>query len=153
MLLPRRGVVFVCAHNSARSPMAEGLARKRVGAAKFYVASAGVDPSASVHPLAVATLKEEDGIDISHHVPRGLDAIAWDQVDLVVSLAGPDALADAPRGIERLHWPTEDPTATGFDVRRDVWLDRFRDVRDLLDRRLGQLEARGHESFGPPGMR
>jgi hypothetical protein len=62
-------------------------------------------------------------------------------------------LASLPRGLERLHWPTEDPTLVSFDIRRDVLLDRFRDVRDTLVRRLEQLRTRGHESFGPPGLR
>ncbi|MCB9629985.1 MAG: arsenate reductase ArsC [Sandaracinaceae bacterium] len=150
--LPVRGVLFVCAHNSARSPMAEALARVRLPAS-VHVTSAGRDPSLAVHPLAVETLREEDRLDLSGHQPRRLDAVDLGRVDLVVSLAGRDALEGLPRGIERLHWDTEDPTLVSFDVRRDVLLDRFRDVRDALVRRLDQLVARGHESFGPPGLR
>lgn len=149
--LPARGLLFVCMHNSARSPMAEALARKRFP--DLHVSSAGISPSESVHPLAVETLRDEDSLDIRAHRPRQLGSVDLTQVDLVVSLAGREVLASLPRGIERLHWATEDPTLASFDVRRDVLLDRFRDVRDSLVRRLEQLRTRGHESFGPPGLR
>jgi arsenate reductase len=149
--LPARGLLFVCMHNSARSPMAEALAQKRFPG--LHVSSAGLVPSETVHPLAVETLRDEDTLDIRAHRPRHLDSVDLTQVDLVVSLAGPDVLASLPRGLERLHWTTEDPTLVSFDVRRDVLLDRFRDVRDSLVRRLEQLRTRGHESFGPPGLR
>ena len=150
--LPVRGVLFVCAHNSARSPMAEALARARLPET-VHVTSAGRDPSAGVHPLAVETLREEDRLDIRSHRPRHLSTVDLSRVDLVISLAGRDILSDLPRGLERLHWDTEDPTLIGYDLRRDVLLDRFRDVRDSLVRRIGQLVSRGHESFGPPGLR
>ena len=149
--LPVRGLLFVCMHNSARSPMAEALARKRFP--DLPVTSAGVVPSESVHALAVETLRDEDGLDIRAHQPRHLSSVDLSHVDLVVSLAGPDVLTTLPRGIERLHWKTDDPTLVSFDVRRDVLLDRFRDVRDSLVRRLEQLRTRGHGSFGPPGLR
>ncbi|MBP7682807.1 MAG: arsenate reductase ArsC [Deltaproteobacteria bacterium] len=150
-VLPARGLLFVCMHNSARSPMAEALARKRFP--ELPISSAGLVPSETVHPLAVETLRDEDSLDIRAHRPRHLGSVDLAQVDLVVSLAGPEVLASLPRGLERLHWATEDPTLVSFDVRRDVLLDRFRDVRDSLVRRLEQLRTRGHESFGPPGLR
>ena len=154
-MLPTRGILFVCEHNSARSAMAEALARARM-APGLTIVSAGVTPSYEVHPLAVETLREEDNLDASAHQPRALDAVDLSEVDLIVSLAGRDALRGLPpesAGVERLHWETEDPTLVSYDVRRDVLLDRFRDVRDSLVRRIDQLKARGHESFGPPGMR
>ena len=150
--LPVRGVLFVCVHNSARSPMAEALARVRLPSS-VCVTSAGRDPSQSVHALAVETLREEDRLDIRGHTPRPLSAVDLTRLDLVVSLAGPEVLDGLPRSLERLHWDTEDPTLVSFEVRRDVLVDRFRDVRDTLVRRLDQLIARGHESFGPPGLR
>lgn len=149
--LPARGLLFVCMHNAARSPMAEALARKRFPG--LHVTSAGLSPSESVHALAVETLRDEDSLDIRAHRPRPLSGVDLAGVDLVVSLAGREVLEGLPRGLERLHWSTEDPTLVSFDVRRDVLLDRFRDVRDSLVRRLEQLRTRGHESFGPPGLR
>jgi arsenate reductase len=106
-VLPARGLLFVCMHNSARSPMAEALARKRFP--ELHVSSAGLVPSETVHPLAVETLRDEDSLDIRAHRPRHLGSVDLAQVDLVVSLAGPEVLASLPRGLERLHWPPRTP--------------------------------------------
>lgn len=57
-------VVFLCVANSARSQMAEGLARAMLPAS-VEVASAGSDPG-QLNPLAVDALSEA-GIDISGH--------------------------------------------------------------------------------------
>ena len=54
-------VVFLCAHNDARSQMAEGFLRAL--SPDRIVESAGT-VATRVHPLAIAVMKE-DGIDIS----------------------------------------------------------------------------------------
>ena len=61
-----RGILFLCVANSARSQMAEGIARALVGD-RLRVQSAGSAPS-RLNPLAVRAL-EEIGIDISRHAP------------------------------------------------------------------------------------
>ncbi|MGC3967302.1 MAG: arsenate reductase ArsC [Pirellulales bacterium] len=58
----RPAVLILCTGNSARSQMAEGLLRRRVGE-KFEVLSAGSEPK-PVNPSAVAVM-QEIGIDIS----------------------------------------------------------------------------------------
>ena len=67
--MPRR-VLFLCTANSARSQMAEGLAR-RLGGDRLEVHSAGVAPT-EVHPLAVEAMLERD-IDISAQTSQHLD--------------------------------------------------------------------------------
>jgi len=52
-------VVFVCTLNSARSQLAVSVWERRNSVA---AASAGTDPAAEVHPLAVAAAKR-------HHLP------------------------------------------------------------------------------------
>jgi len=54
-------VLFMCVANSARSQMAEGLAR-RFAPPGFRFWSAGSQPG-TLHPLAVAALAEQ-GIDL-----------------------------------------------------------------------------------------
>jgi len=66
-------VLFLCAHNSARSQMAEGLLRA-LGGEKFEVASAGHMPT-EVHPLAISVMKEI-GIDISTSGPKTLPSFS-----------------------------------------------------------------------------
>ncbi len=55
-------VLFLCAHNSSRSQMAEGFLWAR-GGARYDVFSAGTHPC-TVHPLAIRVMQEL-GIDIS----------------------------------------------------------------------------------------
>jgi arsenate reductase len=59
-----RHILFLCVANSARSQMAEGIARSLAPRA-ITVSSAGSKPS-FVRPLAIQTLSEI-GIDISSH--------------------------------------------------------------------------------------
>lgn len=76
-------VLFICTHNSARSQMAEGLINHDL-AGKVQAFSAGTEP-ASVHPLAVAAMKEV-GIDISQHRSKSIDEFANEKFDFVITL-------------------------------------------------------------------
>ena len=143
-----KGVLFLCVANSARSQMAEGLARARFGA-RVRVASAGSSPTA-VHPLAVAAL-DEVGIDIRGQRSTGVDAVDPVSVDMVVTLCADEVCPAFPAGVRRLHWPLPAPArATGAEAER---LERFRSVRDAIGRRLADLEAelaRGRPPRRPP---
>ena len=63
-------VLFLCVANSARSQIAEGLAREKYAGFFDIVASAGSNPSGKVRPLAAVAMKEI-GIDISSHASKG----------------------------------------------------------------------------------
>lgn len=131
-----RGLLFLCVANSARSQMAEGLARARFGG-RVRVASAGSAPAA-VHPLAVAAL-DEVGIDVSGHRSTSVDAIDPEWVDVVVTLCAEEVCPAFPGTVRRLRWPLPDPAgADGSDAER---IGRFRAVRDELARRLETLDA------------
>ena len=82
---PPQRVLFLCVHNSARSQMAEGLARARAPKG-VEIWSAGTEPS-GVHPLAVQVM-DEIGIDIRAHASKGLEEVPWRQADTVVTLCG-----------------------------------------------------------------
>src|SRR5207245_2889029 len=99
-------VLFLCVANSARSQMAEGLARTLAPPAyRFW--SAGSEPGA-LHPLAVAALAEV-GVDISHQRAKGLPAIPLDQVDTIVTLCAEEVCPIVPGTVARVHWPLPDP--------------------------------------------
>jgi arsenate reductase len=74
------GILFLCVANSARSQMAEGLARHLFGA-KAEVMSAGSIPSA-LNPLAVAAMADI-GIDISGQRAKSVDEINAATLDMV----------------------------------------------------------------------
>lgn len=128
------GLLFLCVANSARSQMAEGLARARFGDA-VRVQSAGSD-AAGVNPLAVKALAEL-GIDISGQTSKKVDTIDPATVDTVVTLCVEEVCPVYLAKARRLHWPLPDPTAGGgSDEER---LARFRRTRDEIRARLETL--------------
>ncbi len=85
-LLRGSRVLFVCYGNHARSPMAEGLAKKRFGR-DIRVESAGVNPMfEGAADFAVQVMKEEYGIDISAHGPKHVRDVEMDRIDYVVAM-------------------------------------------------------------------
>jgi arsenate reductase (thioredoxin) len=76
-------VLFLCVANSARSQMAEGLARDLFGDA-VRVQSAGSEPS-RVNPFAIQAMAEL-GIDLSAHTRSRCRPSTPMSVDLVITL-------------------------------------------------------------------
>jgi arsenate reductase len=127
-------ILFLCVANSARSQIAEGLAR-RLAPPGVAIYSAGSEPG-TINPLAVRVLAEA-GVDASVQFSKGLDAIPLDDIDLVVTLCAEEVCPLFPRPVRKLHWPLPDPAkATGTDEER---LAAFRSVRDQLSARLPTL--------------
>lgn len=132
-------VLFLCVANSARSQMAEGLARRRFGDT-VRVQSAGSQPT-RVNPLAVEAM-DELGIDIRGQRSKSVDAIDPASVDLVITLCAEEVcplfLGEAPK----LHWPLEDPDRGDEDLTHERRLAHFRATRDEIASRLDELAAR-----------
>lgn len=128
-------IVFLCVANSARSQMAEGLARARWGK-RAQIASAGSRPS-QVSPWATEVMREV-GIDLAGQRSKSVEEIDPVGVSAVVTLCAeevcPVVLSSAPRR----HWPIADPAATGLE--RDAMLARFRTARDAIAARLPELD-------------
>ncbi len=61
-------ILFLCVANSARSQIAEALAKDILGE-RITVMSAGIHPAVTVHPGAVVAM-QEIGIDISSAKPK-----------------------------------------------------------------------------------
>ncbi len=129
-----RGILFLCVANSARSQMAEGIARS-MAPSRLRVWSAGSSPT-GIRPEAVAVLREI-GIDISHQRSKAVTEIPASEVDTVVTLCGEEECPAFLGVAERLHWGLPDPAAVaGTDGQR---LDAFRRTRDELRRRISEL--------------
>ena len=133
-----QSVLFVCAMNSVRSPMAEALARHYFGKS-VYVQSAGVRKGGTDGFMAAAL--EEIGIDASKHKPRTLDELEELEglnFDLIISLSpeAHHAALELTRTIaaEVEYWPMPDPTLV--QGTRDQVLDAYRDLRDGLSYRI-----------------
>jgi phosphate transport system protein len=132
------GVLFACVHNSARSQMAEGLARALLPPA-VRVWSAGSDPADGVDPYAVRVM-QEIGIDISGQRPKGFADVPLSEVGTVVTLCREETCVVVPgREARRLAWPLQDPGAvTGSDEEK---LAAFRKARDELRRKIETLPS------------
>ena len=132
-----QSILFLCVANSARSQMAEGLARQMFPGLRIQ--SAGSRPS-RVNPYAIEVLAEA-GIDLTGHTSKSVETIDPASVDLVITLCAEEVCPLFLGKAERLHWPipdpaSDDPTLTPEDLRA-----RFRAGRDEIRRRLGQLKA------------
>jgi len=126
-----KGVLFLCVANSARSQLAEGLARALLPAS-IPVWSAGSHPT-SVRPEALAVLAEM-GIDISHHRSKHVSDIPADQVDTVITLCAEEECPLFLGSATRLHWGLPDPAAAAGGPEERI--NAFRETRDEIRRRL-----------------
>lgn len=129
-----RHILFLCVANSARSQMAEGIARSLTPQG-VRVSSAGSSP-ASVHPQAIRALKEI-GIDISCYRSKGLESIDAGSVDAVITLCAEEVCPVFLGKAVRIHWRLPDPA--GVAGTEEARLNAFRSVRDELRRRLKVL--------------
>lgn len=128
-----RTILFLCVNNSARSQIAEGIARA-LAPQGVEIFSAGSDPK-SVNPLAIKVLREI-GIDISHHRSKGVHEIPASKVDAVITLCAEEVCPVWLGSANRFHWGLPDPAAGGGDEQS------FRLVRDELVTRLERLFGR-----------
>jgi arsenate reductase len=131
--VPKRRVLFVCLHNSARSQMAEGMLRAWAGD-RYEVASGGTE-ARGVRPEAIAVMAEL-GIDISRHTSKTIEGFMgqpWDWLIPVCEEAC-EACPYVPGAKAVLRWSFDDPSAsTGSEAER---LAEFRRVRDELATRI-----------------
>jgi arsenate reductase len=129
MNMARPTVLFVCAHNAGRSPMAaawlEHLAGDRV-----TVLSGGSTPAAEVNPAAVAAMAEA-GIDIAGRVPQPWTEAGLRAADVVITMGCGDACPFYP-GKRYEDWEIADPHGRSLEEVRSIRDDIKGRVRGLL---------------------
>ncbi|MDD3370764.1 MAG: arsenate reductase ArsC [Alphaproteobacteria bacterium] len=135
MTMPRK-VLFLCVANSARSQMAEGLARALLPKGTAVI-SAGSNPSA-VNPYAVKVMAEI-GIDIGHHKSKSVQDVDLFGLDLVITLCAEEVCPIVPVQVQKLHWPINDPAKYSSSLDEAAVLNNFRIARDEIRQRLEQL--------------
>ncbi len=126
-------ILFLCVANSARSQMAEGLARHLLGP-RATVASAGSAPS-RVNPYAVEAMAAR-GIDISGQISKPVSDFDAADFDYVVTLCAEEVCPWLPGTTRRLHWPTDDPASADPSIPPDEMRRRFTAARDAIEARL-----------------
>jgi len=126
-----KGILFLCVANSARSQMAEGIARA-LAPPGMKIWSAGSRPE-SVRPEAISVLREI-GMDISGYHSKTIAEISAAEVDTVITLCAEEECPVFLGSARRLHWELPDPAAaTGS---REEVLSAFRQIRDELLQRI-----------------
>jgi arsenate reductase len=131
-------ILFMCVANSARSQLAEGLARQVFPNAQ--IESAGSHPG-KLNPYAVAVMKEI-GLDISKHYSKSVDDLSPKfivSLDYVITLCAEEVCPTMVSKAKKLHWPHPDP-ATREPLPEQEALRRFREARDAIHGRLKELK-------------
>lgn len=129
-------ILFMCVANSARSQLAEGIAKHLFGD-KANVMSAGSEPSGKVQPWAITALKEK-GIDISENTSKSVQRLPLGFVaslDYVITLCAEEVCPTMITRAERLHWPIPDPAGVSEAEKPQA----FRSARDEIERRLKEF--------------
>jgi arsenate reductase len=139
-------MLFLCVANSARSQMAEGLARRLFGS-RIAVQSAGSEPS-QVNPYAIEVMREV-GVDLTTHGSKSVQTIDPTTVGTVITLCAEEVCPVFLSKARRLHWPIEDPASKDPSIPREEMLTRFRTARDRIQARLEVLEALLDVPAGP----
>jgi arsenate reductase len=126
----KRQVLFICAHNSGRSQMAEAFLNKLAGD-RFHAESAGLEPK-PINPLVIEGMRE---------IGYNLDAHTSDSVfeffkegrlyNFVIAVCDNETEAKCPLFagvVKRLHWPFPDPEKlTGSHEEKLAGLRKIRD--------------------------
>src|SRR5262245_39474105 len=136
----RRGavrVLFLCTGNSARSQMAEALARSLSGGA-IEAYSAGSHPR-PMHAHAVRVMRDEHGLDLTGQASKHLSVFADQRFDWVISLCDRvrEVCPEFPGHPETIHWSMPNPV-TG-DADDDATYPLFQQTAAELVTRIGFL--------------
>lgn len=119
-------VVFVCVENSNRSQMAQAFAN-RIGGVEAF--SAGSRPSGRVNAKAIEAMREL-GYDLTVHTSKSLADLPEVSFDAAVTMGCGDSCPNL-QARKRLDWAIPDP--------RDMTPAEFREVRDLIGRKVAEL--------------
>ena len=124
-------ILFLCVGNSARSQIAEGLAREMLPS-KFNVESAGSSPSGFIHDGALKIMKEV-GIDISQQKSKSIEDLDEEflcNLDFVITLCAEEVCPVMESGVKKIHWPNPDPVIDGVSRLQQESL--FRETRENI---------------------
>lgn len=123
----KKKVAFVCVHNSCRSQMAEGWAKK-LASDVFEVYSAGTEDYNEVKPLAVEVM-EEVGIDMSDNHPKLLSDIP-EEIDILITMGCKVVCPFIPNNHSE-DWGLDDPSGGP--------IEDYRQTRDLIKIKVEDL--------------
>ncbi len=124
-------ILFLCVGNSARSQIAEGLAKEMLGP-DHNIQSAGSIPTGKIHPGALKTMKDI-GIDISTHSSKSIDDLEkdfMDNLDYVITLCLEEICPVINSKAKIMNWANEDPASTNYNEKQSEMI--FKKTRENL---------------------
>lgn len=127
----------MCVANSARSQLAEGMAKLLFGH-KAEIMSAGSKP-ASVNPFAVEALQEV-GFDPAGLYSKSVSDLPKEfinSLDYVITLCAEEVCPVILSKAKKLHWPLSDPA--GRDCSPEEQLEVFRSTRNAIEMKLREF--------------
>ena len=132
-------ILFMCNLNAIRSPMAEGLARRRLGPRRL-IASCGLWEGGYLDACMIQVMAEA-GVAMSEHTPRTIDEVVVSDFELIISLtpesrARVEEAASAFPAISTEHWSLPDPTHETYS--HEARLVSYRATRDDLTERIAR---------------
>ena len=124
-------ILFLCVGNSARSQIAEGLA-KEMFSEKFNIESAGSEPVGYIHDGAIQTMSEI-GIDISNQYSKSIESLNQEflqNLDFVITLCAEEVCPSLNNKTKKVHWPNPDPALENISSKQRDKL--FRNTRENI---------------------
>jgi arsenate reductase len=130
-----KGILFLCVANSARSQIAEGLARKILeGVANIQ--SAG-SKATILNSLAVEVMKEIN-IDISNQYSKSVDIIDKSKINIVITLCAEESCPIFKGKTIKFGWALQDPVNPSKS--KEEQMAQLREVRDILSIKISELK-------------
>lgn len=126
----RRRVVFVCIGNACRSQMAEGWLRHQK-IEWLEAVSAGLFPLFAIPEETIEVMKEK-GVSLDGQRCKGLEAIDWQETDILVNMSGVPTSSLVPVfSGRRESWEIPDPYQES--------IVEYCRVRDILEKKVAEL--------------
>ncbi|MCA9765809.1 MAG: arsenate reductase ArsC [Carnobacterium sp.] len=126
----KKTVAFICVHNSCRSQMAEGWAKK-LGSDVIEAYSAGTENYPEVKPLAIEVMEEAE-VDMGSHKPKLISDIPK-ELDILITMG---CNVDCPTipSKYREDWGLDDPSGGP--------IEDYRQTRNTIKEKVEQLISR-----------
>jgi arsenate reductase len=122
-------VLFVCAHNSGRSQIAEAFFNQ-LAKGKAVAISAGTQPAAQINSTVVTAMREV-GMEIGDKKPKLLTAAMLENADRVITMGCNVAEACPASFVPTEDWELDDPEGKP--------IEEVRQIRDKTKARVEEL--------------
>ena len=138
-------ILFLCVGNSARSQIAEGLAKEMFDSDSFDIQSAGSDPAGYVHDSAITAMSDID-IDISQAKSKSIEELEesfLENINYVITLCSEEICPTLTSKAIKLHWPNPDPADENLNPAQSkvAFTECRKDIYNLVKKLFTELHC------------